>query len=83
MRTSALAVVTAAVAFAACGNDQATQDATQALSQLTKAATQMAEQAQKVAGGATGVAPGGKDAKPVPPVSYKQLIGYCPRSSAG
>lgn len=83
MRTSALAVVTAAVAFAACGNDQATQDATQALSQLTKAATQMAEQAQKVAGGATGIAPGGKDAKPVPPVSYKQLIGYLPKELGG
>jgi hypothetical protein len=81
MRTSARAVIAAASAFAfvACGNDQASQDAVAALTQLSKAATDMAQQA---AGGAAGLT-GGKNVKPVPPVSFKKLIDYLPKSVEG
>lgn len=83
MRISARAALTAvfSVALSACGNDKATQDVTQALTQLTKAATEMAQQAQQVAGGATGLAR--NDSKPVPPVSFKQLIDYLPKELGG
>jgi X-X-X-Leu-X-X-Gly heptad repeat protein len=59
--------------LAACVGDQSS-DATRAFSQLAKAANQFAEQAQQMASGA---------AKPVPPVSYKTLIDYLPRSVPG
>jgi hypothetical protein len=81
MRTSARAVVAAAsaLAFVACGNDQASQDAVAALTQFTKAATEMAQQA---AGGAAGLTSDG-GAKPVPPVSFKKLIDYLPKNVEG
>ncbi len=60
-------------ALAACAGDQSSE-AAQAFSQLAKAANQVADQAQKMASGA---------AKPVPPVSYKTLIDYLPRSVPG
>jgi hypothetical protein len=63
----------------ACDGDQ-NQDANQALSQLTKAASEMAEQAQQMAGGA---AAGLKESKPVPPVGFKKLIDYLPKSLEG
>jgi hypothetical protein len=83
MRTSAQILVGASFALlvGACGNDQASQDANQAIAQLTKAASEMAQQAQQMAGGAAG--PGGKQLKPVPPVSYKKLIDYLPKKLDG
>ena len=59
--------------LAACGGDQSSESA-QAFSQLAKAASQFAEQAQQMAA---------KTAKPVPPVSYKTLLDYLPRTLAG
>lgn len=82
MRSFTLAAGLAAtgLAFGGCvGGDQ--RDANQALSQLSKAATQMAEQAQQMAGGAAGMID--KDAKPVPPVGFKTLIGYLPKELSG
>jgi hypothetical protein len=61
------------VSLAGCVGDQSS-DAAQALSQLARTANQFAEQAQKMASGT---------AKPVPPVSYKTLIDYLPRSVPG
>jgi len=61
------------LALAACVGDQSSE-AAQAFSQLAKAANQFADQAQKLTSGA---------AKPVPPVSYKTLIDYLPRSVPG
>ncbi|HEY8256909.1 MAG TPA: hypothetical protein VIG08_04580 [Gemmatimonadales bacterium] len=74
MRTALSTVLAAATAvtLSACGNDQASQDATQALSQFTKAATEMA----------AGMA-NNKNAKPVPPVSFKKLIEYLPKGLDG
>jgi hypothetical protein len=82
MQSSTLAAVVAAttLALAGCaGGDQ--PDANQALSQLAKAATQLAEQAQQAAGGAAGAL--SKDAKPVPPVSFRALIDYLPKELGG
>lgn len=85
MRIPALAAITAAsaIALVACGGDQPAQDANQALTQLTKAATEMAKQAEQMAGGAAGIVSGGKEAKPVPPVSFKKLIDYLPKNLEG
>jgi len=80
MRSSTLIAAAMGLAVAGCARgDQ--PDANQALSQLTKAATQLAEQAQQVAGGAVGTV--GKDAKAVPPVSFKTLIDYLPKELGG
>jgi hypothetical protein len=80
MRARAEVVFAALTAtlLGACGGDP-NQDANQALSQLTKAANEMAQQAQQMAGGAAGF----KGAKPVPPVSFKKLIDYLPKSLDG
>lgn len=63
------------------GGDQSTGDANQAIASLTKAATDLAQGAQQMAGAAAGMTD--KNAKAVPPVSFKKLIDYLPKNLNG
>jgi hypothetical protein len=82
MRTHARLVLSSLIPLllgACVGGDQG--DANQAIASLTKAASDLAQGAQQMAGAAAGVAD--KNAKSVPPVSFKKLIDYLPKNLSG
>lgn len=82
MRSFALAaaLTVASLVLGGCaGGDQ--PDANQSLEEAAKAVNALAQQMGQLAGGAAGVA--AKDAKPVPPVSFKALIEYLPKDLGG
>ncbi len=78
MRSTLVGFVTTAfaVSLAGCGGEKPAPQPADALSQLTRAANEMAAQAKQLAGDSTG----GAQRTPVPPVSYKVLLGYLPQS---
>lgn len=78
MRSTLVGIVTTTftISLAGCAGEKPTPQPADALSQLTQAANEMAAQAKQLAGGTSGDG----QRTPVPPVSYKVLLGYLPQS---
>ena len=76
-RTSAALIIALTTGLAACGGDKGSNDTASGnpLSQLTSAASQLEKATKSMAATA--------DRKPVPPVSFKVLLDYLPKSLDG